>query len=84
MEYAGVPRYIAGMSPAVKTILERVASWPAEDQAELSEIAREIEARRTGVYRLSDDERAAIGAARRGPLASDDEVEAFWKRRSLP
>src|SRR5438874_618518 len=73
-------RYIAVMSPAVKTILERVASWPAEDQEELSEVAREIEARRGGIYRLSDEERAAIDAARRGLLASDDEVEAFWKR----
>ncbi len=75
------------MSPAVKSLLERVASWPAEDQDELSalsELARDIEARRTGHYRLSDDERAAIDAARRGPLASDDEVEAFWKRRGLP
>jgi hypothetical protein len=72
------------MSPAVKTILERVASWPAEDQEELSELAREIEARRTVVYRLSDDERAAIRAAQRGPLATDEEVEAFWKRRGLP
>jgi hypothetical protein len=75
--------YIIAMSPAVKTILERVASWPADDQEELSELAREIEARRTGVYRLSEDERAAIHSARRGPLASDDEVEAFWKRRGL-
>ncbi len=83
MEFAGVSRYIAVMSPAVKTILERVASWPTEDQEELSELARDIEARRSGVYRLSDDERAAIDAARRGPLASDDEVEAVWKRRSL-
>ena len=83
MELAGVLRYIVTMSPAVKTILERVASWPADDQEELSEIAREIEARRTGVYRLSDEERAAIDAARRGPLASDDEVEALWKRRGL-
>ena len=71
------------MSPAVKTILERVATWPAEDQEELSELAREIEARRTGVYRLTHEERAAIHAARSGPLASDDEVEAFWKRRGL-
>jgi hypothetical protein len=76
-------RYIVKMSPATKSILERVASWPAEDQEELSELAREIEARRTGVYRLSDQERAAIDAARRGPLAADDEVEAFWKRRGL-
>jgi hypothetical protein len=71
------------MSPAVKTILERVASWPAEDQEELSELARDIEARRSGVYRLNDEERAAIRTARRGPLVADDEVEAFWKRRGL-
>jgi hypothetical protein len=68
------------MSPGLKTILERVASWPAEDQEELSEVAREIEAWRTGVYRLSDEERTAIREARRGPLASDDQVEAFWKK----
>ena len=84
VEFADVSPNILAMSPAVKTLLERVASWPAEDQEELSELAHEIEARRTGVYRLSDDERAAISAARRGPLAADDEVEAFWKRRSLP
>ena len=84
MEFAGISRYIAAMSPAVKTILERVASWPVEDQEELSELAREIEARRSGVYRLSEQERAAIDTARRGPLAADDEVEAFWKHRGLP
>ena len=83
VEFAAMPRYIASMSPAVKTILELMASWPAEDQEELSELAREIEARRTGVYRLSDEERAAIDAAQRGPLAADDEVEAFWKHRGL-
>jgi hypothetical protein len=38
---------------------------------------------RAGVYRLSEEERAAIDAARRGPLAAGDEVEAFWKRRGL-
>jgi hypothetical protein len=83
VEFAGMPRYIASMSPAVKTILELMASWPAEDQEELSELAREIQARRTGVYRLSEEERAAIDAARHDPLAADDEVEAFWKRRGL-
>jgi hypothetical protein len=81
--FAAMPCYIVSMSPAVKTILELMASWPVEDQEELSELAREIEARRTGVYRLSEEERAAIDAARRGPLAADDEVEAFWKRRGL-
>jgi hypothetical protein len=43
------------MGLAVKNILDRVATWPAEDQEELSELAREIEARRTGVYRLTDE-----------------------------
>ena len=56
------------MNAAVKNILER---------------AREIEARRTGMYALSDDERASIDAARRSGLASDGDVAAFWKRHGL-
>jgi cell division protein FtsB len=63
-----------------QSILERVAAWPEEDQEELAALAREIEARRTGVYALSDDEKAAIDAARRSGLASDGEVAAFWSR----
>jgi hypothetical protein len=68
------------MNAAVKNILERVAAWPEEDQKELAALALEIEARRTGVYELSDDEKASIEAARRSGLASDDVVAAFWKR----
>ena len=68
------------MNAAVKTMLERVAAWPEEDQEELAALAREIEARRTGVYPLSDGEKAAIDAARRSGLASEDGVAAFWKR----
>ena len=64
----------------VKNMLERAASWPEEDQEELAALAREIEARRTGLYPLSDDERAAIERARRSGLASEDVVAAFWKR----
>jgi hypothetical protein len=64
----------------IDLVLESVRSWPHEDREELAELAREIQARRMGVYVLSDDERAAIARARSGPLASDDEVDAFWKR----
>jgi hypothetical protein len=67
VEFAAMPGYIASMSPAVKTILELMASWPAEDQEELSELAREIEARRTGVYRLSG---RGTGRHRRRPARS--------------
>ena len=68
------------MNATVKRILERVAAWPEEDQEELAALAREIEARRTGVYAFSEDEKAAIDAARRSGLASDGEVAAFWSR----
>jgi len=71
------------MSPAAKEILQKIARWPEEDQEELVEIAREIEARRTGVYVLSDEERAAIADARRGAFASDEDAAAFWKRHGL-
>jgi predicted transcriptional regulator len=72
------------MSVTAKNLLDRVASWPAEDIQELDDYARVIEARRTGVYVMSDDERAAVmrglEQARRGEFVSDEEVEAFWKR----
>jgi hypothetical protein len=72
------------MSPAAKTILEQVASWPEEDQEELAELAREIEARRTGVYVVSDDERQALNEALAdldaGKRVPESEMLAFWRR----
>jgi hypothetical protein len=67
----------------INSVLAAVRSWPSEDQEELAELAREIEARRTGLYVLNDEERAAIARARQSPLASDDEVAAFWKRHGV-
>ncbi len=58
-------------------------SWPREDQEELAELAREIEARRTGVYVLNDEEKAALGEALKSGVASDEEVAAFWKRHGI-
>jgi hypothetical protein len=72
------------MSPAAKQILEQVASWPEEDQEELAELAREIQARRTGVYVVSDDERRAIEEAldelSQGNRVPESDMAAFWKR----
>ena len=76
------------MSPAVKTMLERVATWPEQDQEELAEFAREIEARRTGVYVLDDDENAAIEKglreAREGKFASDEEIARIFDKARSP
>ncbi len=75
--------YSVGMGTNVKDLLRQVEAWPAEDQQELADVARVIEARRTGVYRLSDDERAAVregmAAARRGEFVPDEEMERFYR-----
>ena len=69
---------------ALKEALEHAASWPVEDQNDLAEYAREIEARRTGVYTMSDDERAAVGRglaeADRGEFVADEMVAEADKR----
>ena len=68
-------------------VLDGIRSWPEEDQEELVEIARAIEARRTGVYEMTDQERAAVreglAQAERGEFVSDEEMEAFWKRHGI-
>lgn len=75
--------YAQFMNQDTKEILRRIETWPEEDQAELAEVAREIEARRSGVYVLSDDEKAAIAEARRSGFASDEQIAAFWKRHGI-
>jgi hypothetical protein len=67
------------MSPAIKELLNQVASWPQEDQEELAELARQIEARRTGVYRATAEELQALDEAERSGIASDEEVEAAFR-----
>ena len=72
------------MTPMTKRLLEQVESWPEEDQEELAEYAREIEARRTGVYRMTDEERAAVrrglAQADRGEFVPDEVVAGADKR----
>lgn len=59
-------------------VLKTAENWPREDQEELAEFAPEIEARRTGHYTPSDEERAAIreglAQANRGEFVPDDVV----------
>jgi hypothetical protein len=76
------------MTPMTKQLLEQVEAWPREDQEELVEFIREIEARRTGSYHATAEELEAIdealGQVARGEVASKDEVEAaFAKFRGL-
>ena len=72
------------MTKTLKDLLEHAETWPREDQDELAEYAREIEARRTGIYTMSDDERAAVGKgmaeADQGKFVSDEIVAGADKR----
>jgi predicted transcriptional regulator len=72
------------MTDTTKELLDKISSWPREDQEELAQYAREIEARRTGVYQLSDAEQQGIErglkAMREGKFASDERVAAILKR----
>jgi hypothetical protein len=75
------------MMKALQDVLLRAEAWPNEDQEALAEYAREIEARRTGVYRLTDDERAAVREglqqARRGEFVSEEDMDKFWKSNGV-
>jgi hypothetical protein len=73
------PCYIGDMTTTTKDILRRIESWPPEDQEELAEVAREIEARRSGMYRATPEELEAIDEADRSGVASDQEVEAAFR-----
>jgi predicted transcriptional regulator len=74
------------MNKILKEVIEHAETWPVEDQQELAEYAREIEARRTGVYTMSDDERAAVwrglAEADRGEFVPDEVITEADKRRN--
>jgi hypothetical protein len=69
---------------SLEALMERAAAWPEEAQAELVRFMIDTEAKHFGVYRLDDEDRARIerslAAARRGEFATDEEVEALFKR----
>jgi hypothetical protein len=72
------------MIKTLRDVVRQAETWPQEDQEELAEFAREIEARRTGVYRMSDEEREAVrrglAEADRGEFVSDELVAEADKR----
>jgi predicted transcriptional regulator len=72
------------MTVLIETLLERIADWPKEAQAEVVKAIVDIETKYFGVYKLNAEERAAILAAKaqaeRGEFASDEEVAALFNR----
>jgi predicted transcriptional regulator len=72
------------MNKMIETLLERIADWPEEAQAELVQSIVDIETKHLGVYKLDPDERAAIERGleemRQGKFASDEQVAAVFNR----
>jgi len=72
------------MNKRLESLIERVAALPQEAQDELLDHIAIIEAKHSGVYELSDDERTAVRRGleemRQGKFASDEEVEAVFSR----
>jgi len=71
----------------IKDLVEQAGVWPDEDQQELVDYARVIEARRTGQYRVTNAERAAISEglaqADLGELVAEDLVTAAESHHRL-
>lgn len=67
------------MTPKTKALFEQVETCPQDDQDEFAEYAREIEARRRGVYRASPEELEAIDDAERSGVAPNEDVEAAFR-----
>jgi hypothetical protein len=74
------------MIKTLKDAVRLAETWSKEDQEELAEYAREIEARRTGVYMMSHEERTAVlqglAEADRGEFVPDDVVAEADKRHA--
>jgi alkylhydroperoxidase family enzyme len=72
------------MNAKLQTLLERIAALPDELLGEVEESVEEIERWRADIFRLTDEERAAVrkgmAAARRGDFATDEELAAFYRR----
>lgn len=71
----------------LKEVIAQAETWPEQDQKELAEYAREIQARRTGVYIMSEAECVAVAKglaqADRGEFVSDEVVAEADKRHDL-
>jgi len=72
------------MNAKLQNLFERIAALPDELLDEIEQSIDEIERWRGDVFRLTDEERAAVRkgmeAARRGEFVTDEELAAFYRR----
>ena len=64
----------------VKEILDRVLTWPPQDQEKVARFARQVEQRRDDNDLTDEEWRIIEDRAARRDLASDEEVEEVFSR----
>ena len=84
MDFRGVTCYLLPMNAKLQNLFERIAALPDELLGEIEQSIDEIERWRGDVFRLTDEERAAVRkgmeAARHGEFVTDEELAAFYRR----
>jgi hypothetical protein len=64
----------------VKELLDRVLTWPEDDQEKLAQFVREVEQLRAGDDITVEEWRIIAQRAARRDLATDEEVEKLFSR----
>ena len=84
MDFRDVTCYLLPMNAKLQNLFERIAALPDELLDEIAQSIDEIERWRGDVFRLTEEEQAAVRkdmeAARRGEFVTDEELAAFYRR----
>jgi hypothetical protein len=64
----------------IKAILDKVLTWPEEEQERVAQFIREVERRRGGDDITDDEWKIIEERAQRRELASEEEVEVLFSR----
>jgi predicted transcriptional regulator len=84
MDFRDVTCYLLPMNAKLQNLFERIAALPDELLGEIEQSIDEIERWRGDMFRLTDEERAAVRqgmeAAQRGEFVTDEELAAFYRR----
>jgi len=75
------------MSQVLEDAIEKVRRLPADRQAYVAEVLKQIAAAGSDLFLVPDEHRAAVleglDQAKRGEFVSDEEMAALWKKCGL-